>query len=242
MTNFTTKTAIALAAGVMAASIMLPTVASASNIDTNVLYYDWQFKTVSTDGETIAANIVVGLQYNAIYSDPGAPNTPDPYAYDVLSATGSVTFSGNVNETVAITGLVPATDATTPSDQIFFQQPLPLLNDGFLFNNAGVGVFLSTAGLDLATALPGLDVGLNYTSKNGTNYYQLVSLDSTGASGDNVLPGTITADNPDGTTFESISNTTQTLTQVPEPGAIALIGAALLGMAWFRRRTQSAAI
>lgn len=228
MTNFSSNTLLTKVAVAVAVTFG-GAVAASGAAYADPISMDWTFNTHSADGETISGNVIVGLQYDAgLTAESLANGSQTPYVYDLTSATGSVTFSGNLNQTVSVSGPTPTTLTNQPDNEFFFQYALPHANDGFVFDTYGVGV-------NLATTLPGIDLALDITYVGKSNIpvytYQLLALDSNGDAGHVAIPGS-----NDAHLTEVLSDS---MTAVPEPTGIALLGIGLLGIAFLRRRMQA---
>ena len=110
MAKFKTATAaIAIAAGVMAlANGSAPALASTE-------YYNWSFTTdKALDGAQMTGNVLLGIDTNV---DTSAPKmTGYGYAYDVLSASGSITINtGSTTFTENVSGLADSNTDNTDS-------------------------------------------------------------------------------------------------------------------------------
>jgi hypothetical protein len=263
----TTAIALALAVGSFAGVVgfsqsakAAPTVQTAL-INSDPLYYDWQFEAEvplasnTTEDYLLSANVIIGLQFDPLFSlcsnasggsqancEAKDGSVPGPYTfvtktssgkttynldYDLVSAHGNVDFGGT---NVAVSGPAPSSDQV--NNEFFFTHPLPSAGDTYTFENTATPTFSFTSygvGLSLASLLPGLDLTLDISPG-------IIQIGTLNGSGDSSFGNT--GLNLPNSGDEEVQSFHQSLSQVPEPSSIAVLGAGLLGLGAFTRRRK----
>jgi hypothetical protein len=221
MAKFKTNSlAIAFAAGVMALAAPIA--------QANEIFLDYTFTTPNTNGYTATGNILLTVDTTNLGGSALAPTYP--FDYNITAAAGTVTFSGSGPTIVDDVTLGAATATNIPDNIIYTSAPIGP-GASFAWDSEGLGIE-STIPPNLFIDFSGNTCSGPKNAQTCTATYLLNGADSTISSLNN-LPTTSGNYQQENLTFQS-------LTAVPAPLPIAMIGAALLGIGFVGQRKRRA--
>jgi len=216
MAKFTArKAAIAIAASVMALT--------ASMAQAAPVVFDYTFTTPNTDGYTANGNIQLTIDNTNLGNSALAPAYP--FVYAILSATGTITFTG---AGPTITDNISLADANTSAqvDNDIYTNVAIAPGAKFAWDNLGVGFDSGANGFFINFS------GNSCNKASCTAIYLFNGADQS-VSTLEPLPST-------GGVYQQENIVFQTLTTVPAPLPIALIGSGLLAIGFVGQRRRRA--